>query len=89
MKSLANIIAEAQNLSKADSSEAARKIGQAIADALVSGEDVNIPSIGKLAVKATPERTGRNPKTGEAMSIPAGRKVNLSVTAPLKVALKG
>lgn len=50
-----------------------------IARALKDGESVPLLNIGKLKVKEIPERTGRNPKTGEAIVIPAKKKVVLTM----------
>ncbi len=47
-------------------------------NALIDGEEVTLPGIGKLKVAVRPGRTGRNPKTGEALAIPAKRVVKFS-----------
>lgn len=59
-----------------------------IAAELLGGGEIPLPSVGKLKVKATPARTGRNPRTGEAVDIPAGRKVVFVAGKELKEALK-
>ncbi len=46
--------------------------------ALKNGDEVTLPGVGKLKVKTRPARTGRNPKTGEAISIPSKRVVKFS-----------
>lgn len=51
---------------------------------LASGGAVNITGFGKFAVKPTAARPGRNPKTGEPITIPAGKKVVFKVGAELK-----
>lgn len=60
-----------------------------IAAELLGGGEIPLPGVGKLKVKATPARAGRNPKTGEAIDIPAGRKVVFVSGKELKEALKG
>lgn len=55
-----------------------------LAHALVDGEDVLIQDLGTFRVKDTPARTGRNPATGEAITIPAGRRVSFKVSKALK-----
>lgn len=45
-----------------------------MAMALHEGAEVTLPGVGKIAVKATAARAGRNPKTGEQIHIPAKRK---------------
>lgn len=57
---------------------------EVILEELASGSAVNITGFGKFAVKATAARTGRNPKTGEPITIPAGKKVVFKVGAELK-----
>ena len=42
-----------------------------IGDALARGEEVSLPGFGKFSSKATNARTGRNPRTGEAVHIDA------------------
>lgn len=50
-------------------------LGDIIAETLAMGEEVILPSLGKLKVKEIPGRTGRNPRTGETLEIPPKRKV--------------
>lgn len=51
-----------------------------IAEELRAGNDVPIRPIGVLTVKDTKERPGRNPRTGDPITIPAGKKYSLSVS---------
>src|SRR3546814_5571507 len=81
---LAEKIAENQNISKADARKLVDSVIAAISDAAAAGEEVNINGFGKFSVKSTPARTGRNPRTGEAMEIAAGRKVSFSPAKGLK-----
>lgn len=52
------------------------------------GGEVTLPGIGKLAVKTTAARKARNPRTGEAIDIPAGRKLVLKPGKEIKDFLK-
>lgn len=54
---------------------------------LLGGGEVSLPGIGKLKTVATKARTGRNPKTGEPLEIPAGKKVVFSPFRDFKDAL--
>ena len=45
----------------------------AIAAALAGGEKVQLAGFGAFETKEREARTGRNPKTGEAIEIPASR----------------
>lgn len=51
---------------------------------LSDGESFELYGVGNFKVKDTPERTGRNPRTGEAITIPAGKKVSFKVSKKLK-----
>ena len=42
-----------------------------ITDALVRGDRVELRGFGAFSVKHRPERTGRNPRTGDAVHVPA------------------
>ena len=58
-----------------------------IAEELAAGGEVPLPHIGKLQVRDVAARTGRNPKTGEALDIPAKRKAVLVPGVTMKDAL--
>lgn len=75
--------------SRAETSEAAAKVAilavfEEIANAASKGEEVAIPGFGKFSVKDRPERQGRNPATGEAMTIAASKKVSFTAAKGLK-----
>ena len=52
-----------------------------------SGEAL-LPGIGKLATAARAPRVGRNPQTGEAVSIPASTTVRFKPSSDLKAAVQ-
>ena len=58
-----------------------------IAAELQEGGEVALPGLGKLGVKAREARTGRNPKTGEQIAIPAKRVPHFSASKALKDAV--
>lgn len=60
---------------------------EVIAAELLGGGDVPLPGMGKLKVKETHARRGRNPKTGEEIEIPAGKKVVFSPSKEFKESL--
>lgn len=53
------------------------------------GGSVSFVGIGSFNVKKTKARKGRNPRTGEAITIPAGRRVAFTAAKGLKDILKG
>ena len=62
-------------------------IGDSAAAELLGGGIVPIPRVGKLKVRVANPRTGRNPRTGEPIAIPAKRAVRFSVLAPFDKAM--
>ena len=69
------ILAENQGMTKADAKRAVELIFDTMARGIRKDGEVQIKDFGTFKVKATAARTGRNPSTGEAIQIPAGKKV--------------
>ncbi|MEJ2581297.1 MAG: HU family DNA-binding protein [Acidobacteriota bacterium] len=55
-----------------------------ISESLVAGEKVTVPNFGTFQVTERPARAGRNPATGEAITIAASRSVRFKVSKNLK-----
>lgn len=83
---IANIAARA-DLSKARTEELLNHVLSEISGQLTQGNDVLLPGVGKLVVTSRAAREGRNPKTGEAIRIPASKSVRFSPAKQLKQAL--
>ncbi|MDL2266548.1 HU family DNA-binding protein [Desulfovibrio sp. OttesenSCG-928-G15] len=49
-----------------------------LSDAAVSSDGVRLPRVGSFSVTNRAARTGRNPKTGEAIRIPARKAVKFT-----------
>ena len=87
-KTKSQIIAEI-----AAAAEISKKQGQAVLEALVAmayKEAVNgfkIPGLGKLVMRDRKARMGRNPRTGEAIQIPAKRVLKFRVAKDAKMAI--
>ena len=64
-------VASEVSLSKADADSAVNAVLSAIGDSLARREAVNIAGFGTFSVKSRPERQGRNPRTGESITIAA------------------
>lgn len=58
-----------------------------ITSALARGEDVTLVGFGSFTAKERAERTGRNPKTGEAIQIAAGKVPHFKAGKNLKDAV--
>ena len=63
---------------------AIQKMFDLITENLAQGHEVNIPDFGKFKVADKPERQGRNPKTGETMTIAAKRVFKFTPAKYLK-----
>ncbi|MBD8552828.1 HU family DNA-binding protein [Sphingomonas sp. CFBP 8764] len=81
---LAKSVAVTTGSSEAEAKTAITAVFEQIAGAAAKGEEVSIPGFGKFAVKDRPERQGRNPATGEAMTIAASKKVSFTAAKGLK-----
>ncbi len=81
---LAANLAEAQDLSKARAKSILDGVRDHIVETLLTGNRVNLFGLGTFEVRATKEKMGRNPKTGESIKIPAGRKVVFKAAKGLK-----
>lgn len=58
-----------------------------IGEALAAGQDVRLPGLGVLRVESRSARMGRNPRTGEAIAVPAGKRVRFSRSRELHALL--
>ena len=70
---LINAVAEKSSLSKKDSERAINATLEAINDALVGGDKVQLVGFGSFEVKTRAARVGRNPRTRESIEIPASQ----------------
>lgn len=61
--------------------------GQAVAIVLAEHGECRIPGVGVLKIVERAERKGRNPKTGEAIVIPARKALTFKPAAQLKRAI--
>ena len=86
---LVNVIAAEAELSKKQAEAAVSATIDAIANALKSGDKVQLIGFGTFEVKATAEREGRNPKTGETIKIAATKKPAFSASKVLKDQING
>lgn len=78
-----------RDLSRADMESALAAFCDVAAAELIGGGEIPLPGLGKLKVKGTSARTGRNPRTGETIEIPASRKVVFTPGKEFKEALHG
>jgi len=68
-------IAQQTNLTKSDSEKALNGCLDAIQESLTTDGKLTLTGFGTFSVAQRKERKGRNPQTGEEMTIPAGKVV--------------
>ena len=66
-------VAEKASMSKKDAEAAVTAAVEAITEALIQQEKVQLVGFGSFEVKTRAERVGRNPKTKETIQIPASK----------------
>lgn len=86
---LADKLASAGGITKADARKLVDEVFAAIADAAAQGEEISLNGFGKFKVKDTPAREGRNPATGATIQIAAARKMAFTPAKALKDKLNG
>jgi DNA-binding protein HU-beta len=86
---LAEKLAAAQGISKADARKYVDATFAAIADAASAGEEVSLNGFGKFKVKETAAREGRNPSTGATIQIAASKKLTFAPAKAVKDKLNG
>ena len=82
-----HIAATLEGVTKRLASDAVDAVFDHIADRLAAGERVQIPGFGTFVVSARKERQGRNPATGESITIPASNNVRFKAGKGLKDAV--
>lgn len=70
---LISAVAQASGLSKVDAGKALDAVTSTITDALSKKDSVVITGFGSFLVRDRAARTGRNPRTGEAIQIKASK----------------
>jgi DNA-binding protein HU-beta len=82
-------VAEGAGLTKADADKATDAVFAAITAALKSGEEVRLSGFATFSVSSRPARQGRNPRTGEVLTIPASKAPKFSAGKGLKDTING
>ena len=86
---LTDAVAQKAGITKKDAAEAVNAVLEVIAETLAAGGDIKITGFGGFEVKTRAARTGRNPKTGEEVQIPASKYVAFSAGSTLKDKVNG
>lgn len=84
---LAHIVAYETKLTRASASAAVDALFNAVGAALKDGARVQIAGFGTFSVRERQARMGRNPRTGEPVSIPAAKAPAFKASKALKEAV--
>jgi len=84
---LIDAVAESADLSKADATKAVDAFAATVTDALNQGDQVTLVGFGTFTVRERAARTGRNPRTGESISIAASKVPGFKAGKALKDAV--
>jgi DNA-binding protein HU-beta len=87
LKHLAAEIADGQQIAKRDADMILTSLVGLLVQHLKNGDRLRIGGLGILEVKNRPERAGRNPATGEAITIKASKKIAFRPAKELKEAV--
>ncbi|QGN56014.1 HU family DNA-binding protein [Novosphingobium sp. Gsoil 351] len=84
---LISAVADSSGLTKGDAMKAVESVFEAISGALKSGDEVRLVGFGTFSVAKRKASTGRNPRTGEPMTIKASTQPKFKAGKGLKDAV--
>lgn len=84
---LVSSVAESAGLSKADAGKAVDAFISSVQGALAKGDSVQLVGFGTFSVSDRKATTGRNPRTGETINIPASKQPKFKAGTALKNAV--
>ncbi|MFB4205166.1 DNA-binding protein HU-beta [wastewater metagenome] len=84
---LIEAVAQSADISKAAATRAVDAFVDSVADALREGDQVTLVGFGTFTVRERAARTGRNPRTGETINIPASKVPGFKAGKALKDAV--
>ena len=87
-KELVSAIAEKAEIKKVEAEATLNALIEVISEGLANGDEVTLFGLGKFEVRERAARNGRNPQTGEAISIPATKAPAFKAAKALKEAVK-
>lgn len=87
-KELVSAMAEKTEMTKKNTETMVNAIVEVISETLANGEEVAIAGLGKFLVRERAARSGRNPQTGEAITIAASKAPAFKASKTLKDAIK-
>ena len=82
-------VSQRTGLPKAQAAKAVNAVIEAISESLGQKEGVSLTGFGSWRVTETKARQGRNPRTGQAINIPAGSRVSFRPGSTLATGVRG
>lgn len=86
-KDVIDAVSEKAGVTKAVAANAVDAMLEAISESLSKGETVRFIGFGTFSVQNTKERQGRNPQSGEQITIPASNRIKFVTGKTLKDAI--
>lgn len=86
---LTNTLATQADITKKAAKEQIEAVVALVTAELAQGNTVRLNNLGTFSVVDRDARTGRNPKTGEALEIAASKAVKFKATTSLKASVNG
>jgi DNA-binding protein HU-beta len=80
-------IAESADMTKADAERAVEAVFNVVKQALKSGDSISLVGFGTFSVRKRAARTGRNPRTGDTITIKASKVPAFKAGKALKDAI--
>lgn len=82
-------VATSAGLTKTEADAAINAFVETLTDVLKDGDKINLKGFGTFEVREREARTGRNPRTGEAMTIAASKVPAFKASSTLKKVVNG
>ena len=83
-----NAVAAKEGIEKKCAEKAVNAVFGTIADELATGEKIQLVGFGTFEIRERAEKQGRNPRTGETMTVPASKVPAFKAGKALKDAVK-
>lgn len=81
---IVSVVADKAGLTKADADRAVKALLDAVTDCLKSGDKLSLVGFGTFSVAKRAARTGKNPRSGAKITIPAANTPRFKAGKALK-----
>lgn len=87
-REVVEFVCKETSLTKTDAIHAIKATVKAIRETIKGDSKISLSGLGTFRGKSRKSRIGRNPKTGETIQIPAGRKISFKPSLSLRKLVK-